>query len=80
MAHAQNMAEGKSVTKRKENSNLVRNVFLLFICFRTFRFITVILFAGLFYLENRECYFRSVFVLWLLTLHFIDSVGTNQFE
>lgn len=68
--------------KKKEGKYQVRlrRVFTLFICFRTFHFITVFLFSVLFLLEHCECYFRWLFVLLLLTLHLIDSVETNQFE
>lgn len=78
-AHAQNVAEGKSVTKKrkgKENSKL-GCVFTLFICFRTFHFITVILFSVLFLLEHCECYFRWLFCLIVANFTF-DRFSRNK--
>lgn len=80
--------KGKRVTKQrkkgKENSNFsARRVFTLFLfCFRPFHHCHFVFrfFFFVFVLENCECYFRRLFIVWLLTWHFVVSVGTNQLK
>lgn len=60
--------------KGRKITRLATMCFYSFYLFRTFHFITVVLFSVLFLLEHCECYFRWHFVLLLLTLHLIDWV------